>query len=499
MFRFLKEKLKRTIDKISEKIAAKGEEETAEEIIEKPAEEIFKEYQRAKISKTKQLPKGIQLEEKTEEQLKKEARQELELKIKLRQQQEEEYIQEEEHFKRGSILSKFKSVFKKKPREEKPSEAVEEKPAEEEKLTAEELIEEATEESVQETEEITEKEEISGLGYAERVQKDNLNQKKEEQPMIEEEKVETQIEEEQPEALAEEPEKKGVFYKIKQKITTKKINDAQFDEIFYDMEIALMENNVAVEVIEKIKFDLKENLVDKPLKRNQISIIIEKTLKNSIKDLFDVEQFNLLEKAREKKPYIICFVGINGSGKTTTIAKIAKLLLNNNLRCVIAASDTFRSASIEQLQQHADNLGIKLIKHDYGADPAAVAYDAIEHAKAKAIDVVLIDTAGRMHSTENLMDEMEKIVRVSKPDLKIFVGEAITGNDCVEQAKEFNDSIGIDAIILAKADIDEKGGAAVSVSYITGKPIIYLGVGQNYEDLEKFNSDIILNNLGLEA
>jgi len=211
--------------------------------------------------------------------------------------------------------------------------------------------------------------------------------------------------------------------------------------------------------------------------------------KNS-KDLENSKNF-------QSKPYTLCFVGINGSGKTTTIAKVAKLLLNNNLSVVLAAADTFRAAAIDQLQIHADNLGVKLIKHDYGSDPAAVAYDAIAHAKSKNIDVVLIDTAGRMHSNINLTDEMKKIIRVANPDLKVFVGESITGNDCVEQAKTFNEAIEIDAIILSKADVDEKGGAAVSVSYVTGKPIIYIGIGQEYEDLKKFNSDEILNNLGL--
>ena len=149
------------------------------------------------------------------------------------------------------------------------------------------------------------------------------------------------------------------------------------------------------------------------------------------------------------------------------------------------------------MEDHGDRLGIKIIKHDYGSDPAAVSFDAIKHAKAKNIDVVLIDTAGRLHSNANLMEEMKKIVRVAKPDLKIFVGEAITGNDCIEQAKSFNDMIGIDGIILAKADVDEKGGAAISVSYVTKKPIMYLGVGQEYKDLKEFEPKLIVEGLEL--
>jgi len=259
-----------------------------------------------------------------------------------------------------------------------------------------------------------------------------------------------------------------------------------------------MENNVALEVIEKIKSDLEKNLVEKPIKRTQIEEIIKESLKNSIDDLFKVEEINLLRKIKyEEKPFVIAFFGINGSGKTTTIAKIANLLKEKKISCVLAASDTFRAASIEQLQHHADKLGIKIIKHDYGSDPAAVAFDAIAHAKAKNIDVVLIDTAGRLHSNQNLMDELKKIVKVAKPDLKLFIGESIAGNDCVEQAKTFNEAVGIDGIILAKADIDEKGGAAISVSYITKKPIMYLGIGQELEDIKEFDSNLVLESLGL--
>lgn len=279
----------------------------------------------------------------------------------------------------------------------------------------------------------------------------------------------------------------GLIPKVKDRITTRSIDEKLFESIFWDLEIALLENNVAFEVIEKIKSDLKNSLLEQRVRRGKIKQVIQDTLIKSIQELFKVKGFNLVELIKTKKPFVICFFGVNGSGKTTTIAKIAYLLKKLGISCVLAASDTFRAASIEQLQKHAENLKLKLIKHDYGADPAAVAYDAIQHAKAKGIDVVLIDTAGRMHSDINLLDEMKKIVRVAKPDLKIFVGEALTGNDCVEQAKRFATTIGIDAIILTKADVDEKGGTAISISYVTKKPILYLGVGQNYEDLIDFN------------
>ncbi len=293
-----------------------------------------------------------------------------------------------------------------------------------------------------------------------------------------------------------EPEKKSFIKRITEKVITKKLPEKQFDSIFEDLEIALLENNVALEVIDKIKKDLKEQLVEKPILRKNIDLAIKETLKESLEELFPVKKINLINTIKDsEKPFVICFVGINGSGKTTTIAKIANLLKKNNIKSVISASDTFRAASIEQLEEHGNNLNIKVIKHDYGSDPAAVAFDAIKHAKSKNIDVVLIDTAGRMHSNINLKDEMKKIIRVTKPNLKIFIGESITGNDCIEQAKEFNEAIDFDAIILSKADIDEKGGAAISISYITKKPIIYLGTGQNYEDLESFNQNNLINSI----
>ncbi len=283
---------------------------------------------------------------------------------------------------------------------------------------------------------------------------------------------------------------KGFFHKI----TSKKINEKKFEDLFWDLEVMLLENNVTTEVIEKIKNDLKENIVDKPIKK--VSRVILESLKNSIKDVLSVKKIDL-DNLLEKKPTVICFLGINGSGKTTTIAKFAKKMLDKKKTVVLAAADTFRAAAIDQLQEHADKLGVKMIKHDYGSDPAAVAFDAIKHAEAKNLDVVLIDTAGRLHSNQNLVDEMKKIIRISNPDLKIFVGESITGNDCVEQATKFNEAVEIDGIILSKADIDEKGGAAISISYVTGKPIMFIGTGQEYKDLEEFNSETVLKTLGL--
>jgi|ETNmetMinimDraft_2_1059921.scaffolds.fasta_scaffold09167_3 fused signal recognition particle receptor len=318
------------------------------------------------------------------------------------------------------------------------------------------------------------------------------------EPVVEEVVEETPVEEKVEEPVEE---KKGFFKKLTaglaKKVTTTTISQDKFEDLFQELEMSMLENNVAVEVIDKIKEDLSKVLVEQPLKRTKIEETIRETLKTSISDVLSVDSIDLLAKISEKKPYVICFVGINGSGKTTSIAKVAHMLKEQGKNVVLAAGDTFRAASIHQLQEHADKIDVKLIKHDYGSDPAAVAFDAIKHAKAKDADVVLIDTAGRMQNNDNLMAELKKIIRVATPDLKIYVGEAIAGNDCVEQVQQFNSAVGIDGIILTKADVDEKGGAMISASYVSGKPILYLGVGQEYSQLEAFDSEKVLARLEL--
>ncbi len=295
--------------------------------------------------------------------------------------------------------------------------------------------------------------------------------------------------------------KKGFFGRFKETLTTKKINAEKFEELFWDLEMVLLESNVSVKVIEKIKIDLQEELVDKPLPRDVMGKIQE-VLKKTLHEILSVEQIDLLskidEKKKEGKPFVIMFFGINGAGKTTSIAKLTHLLQSKKYSVVLAAGDTFRAAAIQQLEEHANKLGVKMIKHDYGSDAAAVAFDAVQYAEKSAVDVVLIDTAGRLHSNTNLMNELDKINRVAKPDFKVFVGESITGNDCIEQAEKFNELVQLDGAILTKADIDENGGAPLSIAYTIKKPILYLGMGQEYKDLEKFNPDLILERLGFD-
>ncbi len=360
---------------------------------------------------------------------------------------------------------------KKKEKKEKRTERKQEEKAEERKVSERVIEDVKREKGTEEIKPIPRQEEIS-------------EEIKEVEREIEEEKLEEK--------------KEGFFARLAKKFTSIKITESEFNEIFENLELILLENNVALEVVDSIRNNLRKELIDKEIKKGEIEKEILLALRNSIDKLL-LEPFSILERIKNKnEPFVIVFFGINGSGKTTTIAKLTHYLLKNKLSCVLAAGDTFRAASIEQLSKHASKLGVEVIKHDYGSDPAAVAFDTIKHAKSHKIKVVLIDTAGRMHTKANLLAEMEKIVRVTKPDLKIFVAESITGNDATEQAKNFNEAIGIDGIILTKADVDEKGGTSLSVSQVTGKPILFLGMGQKMDDLKPFNKEEIIKNLGLE-
>jgi len=194
-------------------------------------------------------------------------------------------------------------------------------------------------------------------------------------------------------------------------------------------------------------------------------------------------------------PHVVLVVGVNGTGKTTTIAKLAYHIQKKGYTCVVAAADTFRAGAIEQLEKHAEAVGFRLIKHKAGADPAAVAFDAVEHAKARGRDVVLIDTAGRMQTNQNLMDQMKKIKRVADPNLVLYIGDALAGNDALEQAKQFHEAVGLDGIVLTKIDADAKGGAALSMARTIGKPVVFLNTGQAYEDIRRFDPKWMVDRL----
>ena len=261
--------------------------------------------------------------------------------------------------------------------------------------------------------------------------------------------------------------------------------------------MALMESDVALPVAEKIVDSVKSELVGTRRKiGSDAGKIVETALRKAISKVISVESFDFDAFVKKSnKPVSIVFVGVNGTGKTTTIAKMAERFKDQGYSIVIAAGDTFRAGAIEQIERHAEALGIKIIKHQEGADPAAVIYDAIQYARAKHKDVVLADTAGRMHTNINLMDQLKKVCRVNSPDLVIFVDEAVAGNDAVERAKLFNSAVPFNGSILTKQDADAKGGAAISIAYTTGKPILFLGVGQSYKDLVKFDPEWLLDRL----
>ncbi|MCJ7699921.1 signal recognition particle-docking protein FtsY [Candidatus Bathyarchaeota archaeon] len=279
------------------------------------------------------------------------------------------------------------------------------------------------------------------------------------------------------------------------KVTTSELKAENIHPILSDFKMNLVENDVAFPVAERICDEMEKRLDRVQVKRledrkkivenNLREVLLEIMLTNNKIDFWKTAE----EKRRKGEPFTIAFVGINGTGKTTTIAKICHLLNKKGYSAVIACSDTYRAGSIEQMEEHARRLGIKMIKHDYGADPAAVAYDTISHAKAHSINVVLIDTAGRMQTNKNLMNELAKIKRVVDPDLTILTVDSLIGNDAVMQAEEFNKSVGIDATILTKVDADVKGGSALSVTYVTQKPILFIGTGQRYDDIQEFNPE----------
>jgi len=318
--------------------------------------------------------------------------------------------------------------------------------------------------------------------------KEDSNQSKSKSP---EHEIVDEVDSEELQTSEEESDdKSGIFSFVRNKT----ISEKDIDDILFELEMALLEGDVAMDVAEQIINSVKEDLVGRKIRRrNDVADFTKEALKNAISNILDIEGKDIVLLVEEAKktgePLKIMFVGINGTGKTTTIAKVSTYFIEKGYTPVIAAADTFRAGAIEQLTHHADKLGVKIIKHKKGADPAAVAFDAVAHARAKGKELVLVDTAGRMQTNVNLMDEMKKIKRVIQPDLIIYVGDALTGNDSVEQAQKFNDAVGIDGIILTKADADAKGGAALSIGYVIQKPILFLGTGQSYSDIIEFKPE----------
>ena len=294
---------------------------------------------------------------------------------------------------------------------------------------------------------------------------------------------------------------KAQFSNFYDRIAKTELKGKDLENVLDQFQLSLIENDVAVSAADFVSNQLKEKLKDVQFARftdprARVKVILQEVLLSLLQRSGQLDIFALIDKKKTiGEPAVLVFIGINGTGKTTSIAKLAHVLQKRGLSVILAASDTYRSGSIEQLEEHARRIGVRVIKHQYGADPAAVAFDAVNYAKAHRINAVLIDTAGRMQNNKNLLEEMRKIVRVTSPDLTILVVDALTGNDAVEQGKVFSEAVKIDGIILAKLDADVKGGSAISLSYIMGKPVAMVGTGQKYDDLEPFQAEAIVKNL----
>jgi fused signal recognition particle receptor len=295
---------------------------------------------------------------------------------------------------------------------------------------------------------------------------------------------------------------KKAFSRAAKGISQKELTEEVLNDVLLDFQIALLESDVAQEVVDDLSTKLKKELLGLKLEKEQEATeIVQSKLRMAVAEIFArTTKFDLIEKIKMKKeaksgPFVVVFLGINGTGKTTTVAKIANLLRKAGFSVVVAAGDTHRAGAIEQLEQHTNRLSLKIVKQRYGADPSSVGRDAYDHAKKNHIDIVLMDTAGRMQTSKNLMDEMGKIVRVVRPDVKLFIGDALAGNDTINQAREFFHYTNFDGAILTKVDADAKGGSAISIAHITSRPIVYIGMGQGYDDIIPFDSNKFIESL----
>ncbi|MAG18315.1 MAG: signal recognition particle-docking protein FtsY [Candidatus Diapherotrites archaeon] len=401
-----------------------------------------------------------------------------------------EKLQKQESKKETEQIEKPKPVQEQKEQVSKP---VKEKP----------IIEQEVKEVVETKEETVSEEEITEEPTEPKAE-ESVIEKEISEPEIEEEKfsiggedkaAEEKVKEIRKDEKRELKAKVGLGKKLFGFIGGKiKITEKEAGEFFEEFELSLLESDVEQDTAEAIVKELKERLIGKEISaKEDVGEFLKKEVKGSLEKIMETEKINLL--SLKEKPLKILFLGPNGAGKTTSIAKISKYFMNNKKSVILAAGDTFRAAAIDQLEEHGKKLGVKVVKHKYGSDPTAVAFDAVKAAEAKNIDVVLIDSAGRQDTNKNLIDELKKIERVIKPDVKLYVGEAYTGQALLQQASEFDKAIGIDGFVLTKIDTDTKGGTAISLLYKLKKPIVFVGTGQRYEDLLEFKSEFIIDRI----
>ena len=279
--------------------------------------------------------------------------------------------------------------------------------------------------------------------------------------------------------------RKGITEKIDQVLVSfGKIDE----ELFEELEEILISSDIGIEttlrIISDIKLKVKENKIINPLK-------VKELLKE---ELIEILQEDHSELNISTKPAVIIVIGVNGVGKTTSIGKIANSFKLQGKKVLLAAGDTFRAAAIDQLEIWADRVGVDLIKHSEGSDPAAVIFDAVQAAKARKVDVLICDTAGRLHTKKNLMEELKKISRILDKELPgssretLLVLDATTGQNAVTQAKVFSESANITGIVLTKLDGTAKGGIVIAIKSELNIPVKLIGVGEKLEDLQKFDA-----------
>ncbi len=309
------------------------------------------------------------------------------------------------------------------------------------------------------------------------------------------------VESNEPDSAAQETEGSsgsGFMHRARSLATGQIVIDPEvIEQPLDDLEFALLESDVEFSVAQEIVTALRNDLENATRGMSQtVEERVDEALREALLEVISVGQFDFDERIAEaEKPVTIIFTGVNGVGKTTSIAKLSRYFEERGYSTVMANGDTYRAGANEQIREHADRLGTKLISHEQGGDPAAVIYDAVEYAEAHDIDVVLGDTAGRLHTNEGLMDQLEKIDRVVGPDMTLFTDEAVAGQDAVQRAKKFDATAETDGAILTKADADANGGAAISIAYVTGKPILFLGTGQEYDDVERFDPEWLADQL----
>ena len=539
----VKEIEKKETKKVEEKIQPKKEEKLEPKKTEVKKEEIkiVKKEEKVEAKETKKVEEKIVVKEepikieikkeevkaekkivKTEIEKEKEKLKELILKKEEIKQPLKETVSIEEKPKPKGILSKLFGFGKK----EETKEIIKE-----EKRIEEIIKEEPKKESKEQVKEIEIKKEPIQIKKEE--PKTEVKKTIEEKPIIEKEpiqvetkeEVEEEIEEAEEELIEEEHEEIKREEKSRDVYVAKvnedkrelkanigvggglkglifggiEISEKQIEDLLFELELSLIESDVEQDAALELVNQIKQRLVGKKVSAKNIDAYLQEQIKEILVSMMDTEKINVLDRVKEAKskgePYKILILGPNGAGKTTSIAKLVHYFQKSKLTCILAAGDTFRAGAIDQIEVHAKALNVRVIKHQYGADPAAIAFDAISAAKAGKIDIVIIDSAGRQETNKNLMEELKKLERVAKPDLKLFVGESYVGQGLLDQVDEFEKIIGINGYILTKMDTDAKGGTAISLTYKTKKPIIFIGTGQGYDDFEEFSSEYILNRI----